>query len=161
MPRLPRKWFHFHSVQSLVTVTVLTDSNPILMTAYDERIWSPTLFRLKEYPQTNSNWMHMKYFLNATSVNKALNFTFLLNQFSDLIFKWYHSICNCPLVFLDFLSRSSLVQVFRCLSGQTGSIFLCLSSCRLRRTCLRHKVFTNDTMQAGNIINIFKELILL
>ena len=24
------------------------------MTAYDERIWSPTLFSLKDYPQTNS-----------------------------------------------------------------------------------------------------------
>ena len=38
MLRLPRKLFHFHSVQSLITVTVLTNSNPILMTAYDERI---------------------------------------------------------------------------------------------------------------------------
>ena len=55
---------------------------------------------------------------------------------------------------LQILAGSGLSVSFR----ETGIIFLCLQSYRLGRTCLRHIVVTNDTMQPGNMINISKSL---
>ena len=55
---------------------------------------------------------------------------------------------------LQILAGSGLSVSFR---ANRNHLF-CLQSYRLGRTCLRHIVVANDTMQPGNIINISKSL---